>query len=237
MGRKYSYIGMALIVLIFGTYVARNLDDRISNKSVVEDNRLNRKKKTEQTDTNRLFLYRKVPPFEFTNQDGKLITNKSYAGKVYVVEFFFTTCPSICPVMTQKMLDIQKEFSGQDQVGMASISITPRIDTPKVLKEYAKNNGITHENWHLLTGQPEQTVYDLSNEGFKLYAGLESDNFHGGFEHAGLFALVDQNGMIRSRKGVQGNPILYYRAIEEAGFPDQIRELKEDIKILLNEPH
>ena len=235
MSRKYSYIGTSLIILIFGIYVVRNLDNRISNENLVNSNRLNKKKKVEQTNNNQLFLYRKVPSFEFINQDGKLITNRSYAGKVYIVEFFFTSCPSICPIMTQSMLNIQKEFFEYSNVGMASISITPNIDTPEVLKEYAKNRGIIHENWHLLTGKSEETVFNLSNEGFKLYAGTDNKNLHGGFEHSGLFALVDQNGMIRSRKDAQGNPILYYRAIEEAGFANQIKELKQDIKILLNE--
>ena len=79
MSRKYSYIGTALIILIFGIYVVRNLDNRISNESLVNSNRLNKKKKVEQTNNNQLFSYRKVPPFEFINQDRKLITNKSYA--------------------------------------------------------------------------------------------------------------------------------------------------------------
>ena len=77
-------------------------------------------------------------------------------------------------------------------------------------------------------------MYNLSNEGFKLYAG-KSNEGHGGFEHSGLFALVDKNGFIRSRKDEFGNPILYYRALKEQTFPDQIKELKEDIKLLIDE--
>lgn len=87
---------------------------------------------------------------------------------------------------------------------------------------------------NLLTGKNDDVVYALSNKGFKLYAG-KGDEEHGGFEHSGLFALVDKDGYIRSRKDEYGNPIMYYRAIEEQTFPDQIKELKEDIKILLNE--
>ncbi len=136
--------------------------------------------------------------------------------------------------MNQKMLTIQDAFFGNPEFGIASISITPEIDTPEFLKEYAKNNGITHKNWHLLTGKSEEVVYDLSNKGFKLYAG-KGDEDHGGFEHSGLFALVDKDGFIRSRKDEFGNPIMYYRALEEQTFPDQIKELKEDIKLLLNE--
>ena len=84
-------------------------------------------------------------------------------------------------------------------------------------------------------GKSEEIVFSLSNNGFKLYAGIDENIEHGGFEHSGLFALVDKKGVIRSRKDSQGNPILYYRAIEENGFPNQINELKEDIKILLDE--
>ena len=155
--------------------------------------------------------------------------------KVYVVEFFFTTCPSICPIMNQKMLTIENEFFGHPEFGIASISIVPDIDTPKVLKTYAQSFGITHKDWHLLTGKPQEYVYELSNLGFQLYAGNEGNEVHGGFEHSGLFALVDKQGYIRSRNDEFGNPIKYYRAVEEHGFSDQIQELKEDIKRLLDE--
>jgi len=235
MSKKNSYIGISFIILIFGIYVVRNLDDRISNETIIDSNRLNKKNDVKELTSNNLFVYNKVPSFEFTNQDGNVINNETYKGKVYVVEFFFTTCTTICPIMNQKMLLIQKEFAENSKVGIASISITPAIDRQEVLKKYAISNGITHKNWHLLSGKSEETVFNLSNNGFKLYAGVDNKVEHGGFEHSGLFALVDKTGTIRSRKDNQGNPILYYRAIEDGSFPDQINELKEDIKILLNE--
>ena len=153
MNKKYSYIGIAFIILIFGIYVVRNLDDRISNETLIDTNRLNKKDKVED-----LFVYDKIPFFEFTNQNGETINNNSYKGKVFVVEFFFTTCPSICPLMNQKMLTLQEEFSENSDFGIASISITPDIDTQKVLKDYAESNGITHKNWHLLSGKSQETV-------------------------------------------------------------------------------
>tara|TARA_B110000914_G_scaffold198923_1_gene189632 strand:+ start:684 stop:1397 length:714 start_codon:yes stop_codon:yes gene_type:complete len=235
MSKKNSYIGISFIILIFGIYVVRNLDDRITNQTIIDSNRLNKKNDVKELTSNNLFVYNKVPSFEFTNQDGNVINNETYKGKVYVVEFFFTTCPTICPIMNQKMLLIQKEFAENSKVGIASISITPAIDRQEILKKYAISNGITHKNWHLLSGKSEETVFNLSNNGFKLYAGVDNKVEHGGFEHSGLFALVDKTGTIRSRKDNQGNPILYYRAIEDGSFPDQINELKEDIKILLNE--
>jgi protein SCO1/2 len=215
MNKKYSYVGIAFIVLLFGIYVVRNIERHVSSEE--------------------LHKFEKVPAFEFTNQNGETINNDNYKGKVYVVEFFFTTCPSICPIMNQKMLTIQNEFFGNPEFGIASISITPEIDTPEVLIEYAKNLGINHQHWHLLTGQPDDVVYALSNKGFRLYTGKDEAQGHGGFEHSGLFALIDKNGHIRSRKDEYGNPIKYYRALEEHGFPDQIQELKEDIKLLLDE--
>jgi protein SCO1/2 len=235
MSNKNSYIGISFVILIFGIYVVRNLDDRISNETIIDSNRLNKKNDVKELTSNNLFVYNKVPSFEFINQDGNVINNETYNGKVYVVEFFFTTCPTICPIMNQKMLLIQKEFAENSKVGIASISITPAIDRQEILKKYAISNGITHKNWHLLSGKSEETVFNLSNNGFKLYAGVDNKVEHGGFEHSGLFALVDKTGTIRSRKDNQGNPILYYRAIEDGSFPDQINELKEDIKILLNE--
>lgn len=214
MNKKYSYIGIAFIILLFGVYTVPKVVDRFK-----------------ETD---LHTFNKVPNFEFIDQEGQTISNKTYEGKVYVVEFFFSTCPSICPLMNQKMLTIQDSFFGNPEFGIASISITPEIDTPDILKEYAKKNGITHKNWHLLTGKSEEIVYALSNQGFKLYAGKGNAD-HAGFEHSGLFALVDKEGNIRSRRDEFGNPIMYYRALQEQTFPDQIKELKEDIKLLLNE--
>lgn len=232
MKKKYSYIGVAFVILLFGAYVVRNLDRRIDENNLVEEDRLNTVEKPKKNSG--LFQFTKVPDFSFVNQDGKTISNKDYAGKVYVVEFFFTTCPTICPIMTSKMLLLQEEFLNKEEFGIASISITPEIDSQEILKDYAKNQGVIHKNWHLLSGKSEDYVYNLSNEGFKLYAG-KSNEGHGGFEHSGLFALVDKNGFIRSRKDEFGNPILYYRALKEQTFPDQIKELKEDIKLLIDE--
>lgn len=212
--QNYSYIGISFIILLFGIYAIPKIVAHFK--------------------TANLHTFNKVPSFEFVNQDGKTITNKDYDGKVYVVEFFFATCPTICPIMNQQMVEIQNEFMGNPNFGIASFSITPEIDTPTQLKNYAKDNGINHKNWHLLTGKSDDVVYELSNEGFKLYAG-KGEESHGGFEHSGLFALVDKNGYIRSRYDEHGNPIMYYRALDEHGFGNQISELKEDIKLLLKE--
>lgn len=223
MSKKKSYIGIAFIILLFGIYTVPKIVDRFKDSGLAY-------LKTSGSSSTK----RKVPQFSFVNQEEQTITNDSYKGKVYVVEFFFTTCPSICPIMTDKMLQLQDAFLLNPDFGIASISITPNIDSPEILKEYAKNKGITHKNWHLLTGRTEDFVYDIAKSGFSLYAG-KGDKDHGGFEHSGYFALVDKEGFLRSRIDGNGNPIIYYNAIENEGFPDQINELKQDIKLLLDE--
>ena len=211
---KYSYVGISFIILLFGIYAVPKIIKHFQTAD--------------------LHKFNKVPAFEFINQDGKTISNEHFEDKVYVVEFFFATCPTICPLMNAEMVTIQNEFMGNPNFGVASFSITPEIDTPSQLKMYAQKNGINHKNWHLLTGKSEETVYNLSNKGFKLFAG-KGEVSHGGFEHSGLFALVDKDGYIRSRYDEHGNPIMYYRALDEHGFGNQIKELKQDIKLLLKE--
>jgi protein SCO1/2 len=183
---------------------------------------------------------KKVPAFTFMDQDSLLVTDKDYQGKVYVVEFFFTSCPSICPLMTNNLVSVQNEFGQRDDFGIASFSITPDYDTPAVLKKYAEDHGITDIDWHLMTGDSEK-IFELANSGFNIYA-AQAPDVPGGFEHSGLFALVDKNGYLRSRVDDFGNPIVYYRGtITEAqgkndiGEREQVSELKEDIKKLLQE--
>ena len=183
---------------------------------------------------------RKVPSFALLDQDSLLITNEDYKGKVFVVEFFFTSCPTICPLMTKNLVHLQEAFKDADNFGIASISINPKYDSPSVLKEYAEKYGVADLDWHLLTGDREQ-IYALANAGFNIYAS-EAPNVAGGFEHSGLFALVDRQGYLRSRLDEFGNPLIYYRGtISEAqgandqGEKEQISLLKEDITKLLNE--
>ena len=207
--KKYSYVGVAFIVLIFGIYTVPKIVNKFK--------------------TPKLITIAKVPNFEFTNQDGILISNSFYDGKVYVVEFFFTTCPTICPKMNENMVKIQDEFYGNLDFGIASFSINPTHDTPQILKEYAKLHGATLKNWNFLTGDKDK-IYELANIGFTLFAGENSDAA-GGFEHSGMFALVDKEGNIRSRLDEFGNPIAFYEGLDPKG----VQMLKEDISILLKE--
>ena len=202
-----SYIGISFIVLIFGIWAVPKIVAKFQKSDLVEIG--------------------PVPAFELTNQNEKKISDKDYLGKVYVVEFFFSTCPTICPKMTESMLQWLEEYYGNPKFGIASITLDPAHDTPKVLKEHAEILGVKHYNWHFLTGDKEY-IYNLANKGFNLYAG-QNNKAAGGFEHSGLFALVDKKGNIRCRKDAQGNPILYYDGLEAEG----VQAIKEDIKKLI----
>lgn len=127
------------------------------------------------------------------------------------------------------MLKLQDAFYGNLDFGIASITIDPENDTSAQLKQHAKDLGVKHPNWHFLTGDYNY-IMNLANKGFNIYAG-KNKNVAGGFEHSGLFALIDKEGKIRCRKDKFGNPILYYDGLEEAG----IKAIKEDIKLLLEE--
>lgn len=225
--KNKSYIGISFIILVFGIIFIPKIIDRIKDGSVVKNDRMSLSNDIVKEDG--LMKIGPVPKFELTDQNNAKISDKSYLGKVYVIEFFFSTCPSICPIMNKNMKDIQKEFSKETNFGVASITINPENDTVEVLKEHANQLGITSPNWHFLTGNKEY-ILSLANKGFNLYA-AENKKVNGGFEHSGLFALVDKEGKIRCRKDNQGNPILYYDGLEAKG----VKEIKEDIKLLLEE--
>jgi len=229
MFKNKSYIGISFIILIFGIYAVPKIVDRIKNGEVVKGNRLdNVGLKTDKSDA-KLLTIGPAPKFELTNQDNVKVSNETYKGKVYVLEFFFTTCPSICPKMNLSMLEIEKTFFGNPNFGIVSITIDPNHDTPQVLKDHAKLLGVKSSNWNFLTGD-KAVIMDLSNKGFNLYAG-ENAKVNGGFEHSGLFALIDKDGNIRCRKDEFGNPILYYDGLDKKG----VRDIQQDIKILLEE--
>lgn len=226
--KNKAYIGLSFIVLVFGIIFIPRIVERIKSGTVVQGDRLDAVSNHKSGDTG-LLVIGPAPKFELTDQNQTKINNTTYQGKVFVVEFFFTTCPSICPVMNRNMVDIQNEFFGNPNFGIASISIDPEHDTSKVLKEHAETIGVKSSNWHLLTGDKDY-IYSIANKGFNLYAG-ENKNIKGGFEHSGLFALIDKKGNIRCRKDDFGNPILYYDGLEKKG----VKAIKQDIKKLLNE--
>jgi len=241
---NYSYIGIAFIILVFGIIFIPKIVNRISSNDIIREDSRSKKVSTTVSDSNELVYLiingepKKVAPFSFINQDGKIISNKDFEGKVYLVEFFFTTCPTICPRMNKNLVDIQNNFPDNNDFGIASFTINPENDTPEVLKEYANRYGVTNPNWHFLTGDKD-AIYNLANTGFNLYA-EQVEGAPGGFEHSGNFALIDKEGFIRSRKDDFGNPKIYYKGIiseaekyDEEGEEEEISMLKEDILKLL----
>ena len=244
---NYSYVGISFIILIFGILVVPKIIDRIKNNDVTRTESRSKDVQMSVTDTTTLSYLmingeaKKVIPFQFVNQDGNMISNADFAGKVYLVEFFFSTCPTICPKMNKNLVDIQNSFPNRSDFGIASFTINPDYDTQEVLKTYAENYGVTNPNWHFMTGDKD-AIYNLANTGFNLYA-AEVEGADGGFEHSGNFALIDKEGYIRSRTDAFGNPKIYYKGIisqleqfDEDGESEDISALKEDIlKLLENE--
>ncbi|WP_276976832.1 SCO family protein [Flavobacterium filum] len=226
--KNKSYIGISFIILVFGIIFIPRIIKKINQEEVTEIDRLN-VPGSKETSEDLLVSIGKAPKFSLTNQDNKIITNEDYNGKVYLVEFFFSTCPTICPIMNKNMVELQNHFEGEKDFGIVSITINPAHDTPQILKEHAAHLGVKNPNWHFLSGDKDY-IYSLANKGFSIFAGENKDS-EGGFEHSGLFALIDKKGNIRSRKDDFGNPIVYYDGIEAKG----IAALKQDIKVLLSE--
>jgi protein SCO1/2 len=228
MLKNKSYIWISLVILVFGIYAVPKIIDKIENNEIVKGDRLD-KVSNSSNEEGKLVKIGPVPKFELANQDNLKISNETYKGKVYVLEFFFSTCPSICPKMNQSMLQIEKTFFGNPNFGIVSITIDPEHDTAAVLKAHRELLGVKSSNWNFLTGD-KTYIFDLSNKGFNLYAG-QNNKAQGGFEHSGLFALIDKNGDIRCRKDDYGNPILYYDGLDKKG----VRDIQQDIAILLKE--
>jgi len=136
-----------------------------------------------------------VREFNLINQNGANITSKDYENKIYVVDFFFTRCPSICPIMTDNMLQIQKEFIKNNDILLLSISVTPKLDNVEVLKNYAIEKGVIDAKWNITTGSKKH-IYELARKSY--FAVLEQGD--GGlqdFIHTPNFILVDKKKQIR----------------------------------------
>ncbi len=233
-----KYLGLIAVVVLFAVIFIPEIVKRLNSGTHIQKEDLQKRVPLAYININE--QKKRIPEFAFYNQDSLLISEQDLMGKVYVVEFFFASCPTICPIMNKNLVEVQNEFLDEDNFGIASFTIDPEHDTPEVLRAYADRYGIVDMDWHLLNGSVDQ-VYELANAGFNIYA-QQMQNVPGGFEHSGLFALVDKEGYIRSRRDQFGNPIVYYRGaidladgINEFGETEQITILIEDIKKLLNE--
>ena len=138
--------------------------------------------------------YHKISDFELINQNGETITQEYYKNKIYVADFFFTTCQSICPIMTKNMLDIQEQLKNDKEILLLSHTVTPEIDSVQQLKKYALENRIDDDKWNLVTGEKKQ-IYDLAR---KSYLAVEDSEF-GNFDmiHTENFMLIDKKRQIR----------------------------------------
>ena len=164
-------------------------------------------------------VYHQIPAFRFLNQDSVFVSEKDVEGKVYVADFFFTTCPTICPKMKTQMLRSYERYKDRDEVRILSHSIDPDFDTPNVLKDYATRLQVKAPKWNLLTGD-KAAIYTLGQKSYMVSA-QEDPNEAGGFVHSGAFILVDKNRHVRG---------IYDGTVEA-----EVNHLLEDMEILLKE--
>jgi protein SCO1 len=148
-------------------------------------------KKLQQNDT----IYHTIADFELINQYGACVNKETVSNKIYVANFFFATCQSICPEMSTNLVDVQAAFKNDDSLLILSHSINPLHDTVEVLKNYATTYQAEKNKWHLLTGDKKQ-IYDLAKTSYLVNA-LEDDGTPEGFLHSELFLLIDTKGRIR----------------------------------------
>lgn len=137
----------------------------------------------------------KIADFSFQNQNNKTITQKDYENTIYVADFFFTTCPTICPIMTDNMVWLQDKIKDMPNVKLLSFSVTPDIDTPEVLRKYADEKGVIDSKWNMVTGD-KKDIYYLARQSF-LAVKTETSGELYDMVHTENFILVDKNGRIR----------------------------------------
>lgn len=160
----------------------------------------------------------KIPPFSLMNQDSVIITNKSMSPYIYVADFFFISCPSICPKVKKQMLRINDRFKDENLLKLVSHTIDPKRDTIPRLKIYADNLEVDHDKWYFVRGDKDE-ILDLAYDYF--VTALVDDDAPGGFDHSGKIMLIDQQGHVRS--------------FCEGTEPDRVTKFFDDIEALLNE--
>jgi protein SCO1/2 len=141
-------------------------------------------------------VYPTIPNFSYLNEDSVIVTNKTYKNKVWVAEFFFATCPTICPIMNTQLKNLNRETKQYaEHIQFLSFTINPSNDKPSILKNYRKTHGIEAKNWAFLTGD-EAATHRLGIENFQIFAGRD-DEAAGGYAHSGAFSLIDKSGYVR----------------------------------------
>lgn len=163
-------------------------------------------------------VYHKIPPFNFINQDSISVDNNSLKPYAYISDFFFMSCPSICPKVKKQMLRLYDEYEGNERLKFVSHTLDPKRDTPSRLKQYAQNLGVNTDQWMFLTGDQDE-IHDIADEYF--VTAYEDPEAPGGFDHSGKLLLVDTKGHIR--------------AFAEGTDPDDVDDFFSDIDRLLQE--
>jgi protein SCO1 len=161
-------------------------------------------------------LYHRIPDFAFINQDSQVVTSLTMQDKVYVTDFFFTTCPTICPKMKSQMLRVYEAFKDEPRLVLLSHTIDPKHDTVAVLRDYADRLDVSSNKWHFVTGERD-SIYSIAMQ--YMVTALEDEDEPGGFVHSGAFVLVDQNRQVRG--------------IYDGTDPAQVDRLIRDIPTLL----
>lgn len=212
---KYKFFGLvllglsAVIVYLFYNALQPQILLPVYQPSMVDpslvDSTLHYKKK-----------YHTIADFSLTNQNGETITQENYKDKIYVADFFFTTCPTICPIMTKNMAEIQNAVLDDPEVMLLSHSVTPVIDSVPQLKKYALEKGVVDSKWNLVTGEKKQ-IYELAR---KSYLAVKTDGDGGQYDmiHTENFILVDKERRIRG----------FYDGTNR----EEINKLLEDLNVL-----
>jgi protein SCO1 len=164
-------------------------------------------------------VFTSIPAFSFINQEGKIVTEKDYENKVYIADFFFTTCPSICPKMTNTLTLVQEKLKDEPNFAILSHSIDPEFDQPEILKAYSEKNKANNKVWNFVTGDKE-TIYDLCENYYMAYA-MEDSLAEGGYVHSGFLILVDKHKFVR--------------AAYDGTRPEAADSIAADVKLLLKE--
>lgn len=164
-------------------------------------------------------IFHTIADYKFLDQDSNWVTPQTFEDKIYVSDFFFTSCPTICPIMKTQMLRVYEKYKSNPQVGILSHTIDPEYDTVAVLREFARRLGVESEKWHFVTGEKED-IYKIGQTSY-LVTTIEDSSQPGGFLHSGAFVLIDKERRLRG--------------IYDGTKAEKVALLLEDIDILLKE--
>ncbi|ELR68304.1 putative copper metallochaperone [Fulvivirga imtechensis AK7] len=173
------------------------------------------RKEITPTDT----IYHTIADFKFVNQDSTWVTPETFRNKIYVADFFFTSCPTICPIMKTQMLRVYETIQDKPDVLILSHTIDPKHDTVAVLNEFAERLGVKSDKWHFVTGEKDD-IYKIGQTSYMVTAS-EDPTEPGGYIHSGAFILVDKEKRVRG--------------VYDGTKPDQVDRLIKDIDVLLRE--